>query len=174
MVIIKTKDFTLRPIKISDVKIYFEMMQDPLTKKGFMSVPNTLAETKKEIKGYISGMNAKKSTDEMFAIEVNGEFAGYVHVNKLNQEHFEHRANIGYCLHPKFRGKGLTVKAVKLLSNYVFKKYKLKRLDGWCRTFNKASAKVLERSGFKLEGILRKNKYKNGKYLDDMIWAKVK
>ena len=30
MVIIKTKDFTLRPIKISDVKIYFEMMQDDL------------------------------------------------------------------------------------------------------------------------------------------------
>jgi len=46
----------------------------------------------------------------------------------------------------------------KLLQN---KKYKLKRLEGWCRTFNKPSARVLEKSGFKLEGILRKNKCKN-------------
>lgn len=43
-----------------------------------------------------------------------------------------------------------------------------------CRTFNKASARVLEKSGYKLEGILRKNKFKDGKYLDDMLWAKTK
>ena len=43
-----------------------------------------------------------------------------------------------------------------------------------CRTFNKASARVLEKAGYIHEGTLHKNKLSNGKYLDDMIWAKWK
>lgn len=170
--IIKSKEFILRPITIKDSEAYHEMMKDKATIKGFLSTPNTLDETKKEIKTRLT--NIKKKTEELFVIDVNGEFAGYVTVNKLNQEHFSHKGNLAYCLHPKFRGKGLTVKAVKLLVKHIFKKYKLKRLEAWCRTFNVASQKVLERSGFKLEGILKKNKCKNGKYLDDMVWSIIK
>jgi RimJ/RimL family protein N-acetyltransferase len=43
-----------------------------------------------------------------------------------------------------------------------------------CRTFNKASARVLEKAGYKYEGTIHKNKFLNGKYVDDMIWAKWK
>ena len=92
----------------------------------------------------------------------------------MNQKYAEHKAVIGYCLHPKFRGRGIMARAVKLVTKYAFKKYKLKRISGMCRTFNKSSIKVLERAGYKLEGILRKNKMKDGKYVDDMVWAVVK
>jgi len=33
---------------------------------------------------------------------------------------------------------------------------------------------MLEKSGYKLEGILRKNKLKNGKFRDDMVLAIVR
>jgi len=140
-----------------------------------MSTPKSVAEVRGGIKEAIKEMNKKKKPSfEKFAIEVNGECAGWVNIHDLNQKHQEHRGIIGYCLHKKFRGKGIMSKAVKIITNYAFKKYKLKRLSGLCRTFNKASARTMEKAGYKLEGIMEKNKKKNGKYLDDMIWAVVR
>ena len=42
------------------------------------------------------------------------------------------------------------------------------------RANNKASAKVLEKADYQLEGILRKNKRVDGIYLDDFIYSKIK
>lgn len=173
MTVIKTKEFILRPLKMSDAKMYFESNNNKEAQKGFMSTPKNLAEAKKDIKEYL--LSTKRRTGEVFAIEIDGEYAGNVNIHGLTKDKkYKHTAIIGYCLHPKYRGKGITTKAVKLVTAYAFKKYKLKRISGWCRTFNKASARVLEKAGYKLEGIMRKNKFKDGKYLDDMIWARVK
>jgi len=174
MTIIKTKEFILRPMRMSDAETYLKIRNDPDSKRGFMSSVNTLAEAKKILRDYISEYKKKKPSKEVLAIEVDGEFAGWVDVHDMNQKYLEHIARIGYCLHPKFRGRGIMTRAVKLVINYTFKKYNLKRLEGICRTFNKTSSHVLEKTGFKLEGIMRKNKFKDGKYLDDMVWAIVR
>lgn len=171
---IKSKGFALRPIRRSDAKAYLECHKDKAARRGFITTPKNLNEAKKEVREKISASKKKKPLGETFAIEINGEFAGYVELNRLNIKHHEHQGNIGYCLHKKYRQRGITTKAVKLITAYAFKKYKLKRIDAWCRTFNKASAALLRKAGYKHEGTLRKNKYINGKYLDDMIFAKVK
>jgi ribosomal-protein-alanine N-acetyltransferase len=172
MTIIKTKYFTLRPLKLSDVKPYFESMQDKITKKGFFNVPKNLKEAKKEIANHIK--QNKSKVGATFTIEVNGEYAGYVKIDYENWDKKEHRGRIHYCTHPKFRGKGITTKAANLVTEYGFKKLKLKRIIGTCRTYNKASARILEKIGYKLEGILKKDLKKKKKYLDTMLWAKVK
>jgi ribosomal-protein-alanine N-acetyltransferase len=173
MTIIKAKGFTLRPLTMQDAKPYFESQQDKDAKKGFMSTPATLAEAKKEIRERLAAMRAK--TAETFVIEIDGSYAGFVDLHDLTEDpKHAHKAIIGYCTHPAYRGRGLTTRAVKLVTAYAFKKYHLRRLSGWCRTFNKASARVLEKAGYTLEGVMRKNKYKDGKYLDDMVWAKVR
>ena len=159
---------------MSDARDFLNMYNDKLARKGFMILPKTMRETRKGLRKNVSAMKKKRPTGETFVIEVNGEFAGFVEIHNLNEKYHEHQGTIGYCLVKKFREKGITTEAVKLITNYAFKKYKLKRIDGWCRTFNKASARVLEKAGYQLEGILRKNKFRNGKYLDDMVWAKVK
>lgn len=116
----------------------------------------------------------KKPTSEEFIIDIKGEVAGYISIHDLNKPHNEHAAIISYATHPKFRGKGFMTKTVKLITIYAFKKYKLKRISAGCRTFNKGSARVLEKAGYTLEGIHRKEACKNGKYLDNMHWAKIK
>ncbi len=171
---LKSKEFILRHFRMSDAKGYFECQQDEMTKKGFMTTPASLAEAEKSVREKLVEYKKRKPHVESFVIDVNGEFAGFIDICDLYEKYFEHRAKLSYCIHPKFRNKGLATKAVKVVTPYAFKKYKLKRIWAWCRTFNKASARVLEKAGYKLEGILRKNKFRNGKYLDDMIWAKIK
>jgi RimJ/RimL family protein N-acetyltransferase len=166
-IILEGKGFVLRSITLNDAQAYLECQQDKESKINFTICPKNLNESKKEIKNGI-----KKGI--VFAIVVNGEFAGFIHLELNNKPRYKHSAIIGYGIHKDFRGRGLATKAVKLLTDYGFKKLKLKRISGYCRTFNKASARVLEKCGYQLEGILRKNKFKNGKYLDDMVWARVK
>ena len=167
MPILKHKRFTLRPMKPSDAQAYLEVHNDSEAKKNFMSVPKNIIEAKKELKHDIkNGLN--------FAIVFENNVAGFVHLELNKKPRYKHSAIIGYGIIKKYRGKGLTTAAVKMVTDYGFKKLKLRRISGMCRTFNKASARVLEKAGYKLEGILRKNKFKNRKYLDDMLWAKVK
>jgi RimJ/RimL family protein N-acetyltransferase len=173
MTIIKGKGFILRPLKVSDAKEFLESNLDKESKKGFMTTPKNLSEAKKELKECV--LSAKQRNSEGLAIIVDGKYAGNISIHGLSKdENSKHIAKIGYCIHPNFRGRGLATKVLKVTTDYAFKKYNLKRLVGVCRTFNKASARVLEKAGYKLEGIMRKNKFKDGKYLDDMVWAKVK
>jgi len=171
---IKGEGFILRPLKLSDAQKYFECETDKKSMKNFMTTSISLNLIKTMIRKEIISLKKKKPKEETFVIDVGGDFAGYVVVHDLNQKFAEYKAIISYCMHPEFRGKGIMTKAVKLVTKYAFKKYKLKRLVGRVRTFNKASARVLEKAGYKLEGIHRKEVRKNGKYLDNMYWAKVK
>lgn len=164
----KNPEFILRPLTIQDAQGYLECHKDKEAQKNFMSVPKDIKEARAEIKHDTGSNNLS------WAIEVKGLFAGFIHLELNDKSRYKHSAIIGYGIHPKFRGMGLATKATKLITNYGFKKLKLMRISGMCRTFNKASARVLEKSGYKLEGILRKNKFKDGKYLDDMLWAKVR
>ncbi len=171
---IRGNGFILRHIKISDLQGYYECFQGKNIKEALLKIPKNLEEAKKELKERLADLGKKKPFGETFAIEVHGEFAGYVDLHHLNLEHHEHKGEVGYAVHPKFRGKGLASKAVKLITKYAFKKYKLKRISAMGRANNKASARVLEKAGYQLEGILRKNKCVDGVYLDDFIYAKIK
>lgn len=170
----KSPKFEIRHIQMSDLKGYWECINNSQTRKGFLSTPKSLAEAKKKLREYIHNRRKIPIESEFFAIVYQNQFAGFISLKDLNKKYLLHKCTIGYCIHPKFRGKGIATAAVKIITKYGFKKYKLKRIEGYCRTFNKASARVLEKVGYKLEGILRKNKFKDGEYLDDMVWAKVK
>lgn len=174
--IIKSKNpkFELRHIKMSDLQAYFECFQGKNILESLLRLPKNLAEAREKLNEKISEYTKKKPSGETFAIIIKNVFAGYIELSHLNENHAEHKCEIGYCIHPNFRGKGLATKATTLLTQYAFKKYKLKRISAMGRLKNKASARVLEKAGYKLEGVLRKNKYVNGKYLDDFIYAKIK
>jgi [ribosomal protein S5]-alanine N-acetyltransferase len=164
MVTIKTKDFILRPMTLKDAQGYLENHEDREARRNFMSVPKNLKETRKEIK------EGLKKSLLFLAIEVGDEFVGFISLKA--DRNGKYSAVISYGINKKFRNKGLATKAVKKVTDYGLRKLKLKRISGTCRTFNKASAQVMEKSGYKLEGILRKNKFKDGKYFDDMVWAR--
>lgn len=171
---IKGNGFVLRHIKMSDAQGYFECVGNKKLKEFLLRMPKNLMEAKKEIRKFVADSKKKKPFGEAFVIEVDGEFAGEISIHHLNVEHHEHKGEIGYSVHPKFQNRGLATKAVKLLTKYSFKKYKLKRISAWGRVKNKASARVLEKAGYKFEGVLRKNKCIGGKYLDDFVYAKIR
>ena len=71
----------------------------------------------------------------------------------------------------RFSGKGLMTKAIAKVLKTAPKKLGLIRVFAPILPHNKASARVLEKNGFELEGVSRKYYPKNGKYVNAHCYA---
>ncbi len=67
--------------------------------------------------------------------------------------------------------KGYTTEALQLVVDFAFRELKLHRIEAGAMLDNLASIRVLEKVGFKKEGIAKENIRINGKWTDHQIVA---
>lgn len=81
---------------------------------------------------------------------------------------------IGYAIGKPQWGKGIASEALQAVVNYAFETEDLHRLQA--RTFpeNAGSQKVLQKTGFRLEGRQREIGYHREKRHDELLWALLK
>ena len=78
---------------------------------------------------------------------------------------------IGYSIDERETGRGIGTEAVRLVTNFSFDKVALHRVEAYVSPRNSGSLKVLEKSGYFQEGLLRKLLYINGVWEDHYIYA---
>ena len=83
-------------------------------------------------------------------------------------------AEMGYYIAEPFWGKGLGTCAIKQTCQYVFSNTDILRIFAEPFSYNIASCRILEKSGFKDEGTLRSNAVKNGQILDMKMYSLLK
>ena len=152
MQILKTQRLTLRPFKITDAVDMFEYASsDQVGPNAGWKPHDSITDSEKIIAEFIA-------KEEVWAIEclennkVIGSFGLHtdVHRPKINSK------AVGYVLHPDYHNQGYMQEALKGVIDYAFNELQVELLVGYVFDFNKASKKVLESCGFKLEGTLRK------------------
>jgi [ribosomal protein S5]-alanine N-acetyltransferase len=82
-------------------------------------------------------------------------------------------AEIGYWLGESFWGRGIVTESVKAVTEYAIKTHNLRRVFAVPYETNQASFRVLEKSGYTLEGRMRKSALKDGKVIDQLLYAYV-
>jgi RimJ/RimL family protein N-acetyltransferase len=106
-----------------------------------------------------------------FAIEVAGGVAGgigYV----LHDDVERVGAEIGYWLGHGFWGRGIATRALRLVTHHAFSTHpELRRLYALPYSANPASARVLEKTGYLREGVLRQSAIKDGVVHDQFMYA---
>jgi RimJ/RimL family protein N-acetyltransferase len=95
-------------------------------------------------------------------------FAAYVHLELERQQ-----GEIGYVLAPAARGRGAATRAVSLLTGWGFDELGLHRIELRIDPANEASARVAERSGYRLEGVHRST-YFEGLRSDVAVWSRLR
>ncbi len=172
MPIIKSKNFILRPFKKSDAKSLTENINNKKIYRNTARIPYpyTLKHANKWLEKTIKENRKKKPAKINFAIDINGEVIGSINFNKIEG----HRAELNYWLAEKYWNRGIMTKAIKLMTVFGFNRKGLKRIYARVYSFNKASHRVLEKSGYKLEGILKKEGKKDNKFIDAYLFARVK
>ena len=107
---------------------------------------------------------------QIFVIEYEGELVGAIGVHP-QKDIMAKNAELGYWVAEPFWGKGIATESIRQIVIYAFKTFDINRI--FARPFgsNKASQKVLEKSGFQLEARFDKTIFKNGVYQDELIYA---
>jgi [ribosomal protein S5]-alanine N-acetyltransferase len=116
---------------------------------------------------------AETTPETNFAIAVDGEAVGGVGIT-LNGDVFRRSAEIGYWLGKRFWGRGIATAVVQAMTDWAFAHFDLCRLDAGVFEWNSASARVLERAGYVLEGRLHKSVTKDGRTIDQFLYAVVR
>jgi RimJ/RimL family protein N-acetyltransferase len=78
---------------------------------------------------------------------------------------------IGYSLIPSERGKGYCSEAAKIVVDYIFLSKSIPRIQSLTDVRNVASQKVLEKTGFKKEGVVRKSIFTRGEWRDLLLYS---
>jgi ribosomal-protein-alanine N-acetyltransferase len=105
-----------------------------------------------------------------FAITVDGEFAGQVMVGNVVRDPLW-SAYVGYWVGSHAVLGGVTTAAVALVLDHCFGPVGLHRIEATVRPENIASRRVLEKLGFREEGLFRRYLNVDGAWRDHLCYA---
>lgn len=97
----------------------------------------------------------------------DGVFLGWITLNRWNPDF--RSASLGYCLAEAAWGHGYATEAARALLDWAFGALDLNRVQAEVDTRNPASARVLEKLGFVLEGTLREDCVVGGVVSDSWV-----
>ena len=108
-----------------------------------------------------------------FAITEYGAAVGSIQLSRQGNIH-SRTAELGYYVVRRCWGKGIGSEALRLACRFAFEQTDLVRIYAEPFVENAASRRAIEKNGFALEGIMRKNAVKNGRVRDMCMYALVK
>jgi len=108
-----------------------------------------------------------------FAIAVDLRFAGVIGFDPLPDVH-RMGANVGYWLGEPYWGRGIATAALRTITTYAFATFPLERLQAEVFAWNIASARVLEKAGYALEGRTRRSIVKAARISDGLLYARLR
>jgi [ribosomal protein S5]-alanine N-acetyltransferase len=76
-----------------------------------------------------------------------------------------------YSIHQKDWNRGYATEAVRAIARFGFEEVGLHRITAGCDVDNDASRRVLEKAGFRFEGRLRKDRMRQGRWTDGLLFA---
>jgi [ribosomal protein S5]-alanine N-acetyltransferase len=130
--------------------------------------PYTAADADEWIK-----LAASQTRPTSFAIVVAGEAVGGTGI-ELGTDIFRRSAEIGYWLGEPFWGRGIATEVLRAMTEYAFAHFDICRLEAGVFDWNPASARVLEKAGYTLEGRARLGVIKDGRLGDRLLYALVR
>jgi RimJ/RimL family protein N-acetyltransferase len=162
----------LRPLREQDLAIMASLADNPKIWNNLLDVfphPYGLADAH----AFFDRLEVSLGPLRTFAITVELRFAGVIGFDPLPDVH-RMGANIGYWLGEPYWGRGIATAALRTLTAYAFATFPLERLQAEVFAWNLASARVLEKSGYTLEGRTRRSIVKGARVSDGLLYARLR
>lgn len=161
----------IRPLAFSDQDAIVTAGNDDDMQKWFpLPYPYTGENAKWFIQELAHGRK-NDGTGLISAIEYEGKFAGAIDIKRADWRALS--CEISYWTSPWARDKGVSTKALVLLSDWVIRDVGFQRLEVRIAPGNLASQRVAEKVGYIREGIARNAGFTNNGRLDLIIYSKI-
>jgi ribosomal-protein-alanine N-acetyltransferase len=169
--VIELGNIKLRDLMLSDKHDYYEMMSDPEVVK-FLSdedVPTSVSAAEDEIKFWGGLFYRKQSVFWAVADANTNQMIGTVGYNSWNIHNC--RAEISYDLKRQYWRKGIMSKVVTNAIIFGFSQMGLNRIEARTMIGNDASQGLLNKIGFKKEGIQRNYRVIRNEPIDVCLYS---
>lgn len=113
---------------------------------------------------------ARAGTTLPFAVTYGGRFVGQVTAGNVWRGSLN-SCFLGYWIDGRYAGRGITPTAVALLTDHCFTALRLHRVEANVRPENLASRRVVEKLGFRAEGLRERYLHIDGAYRDHLCYA---
>ena len=163
---------SIRPIRLRDAR---QLERELLENRSWLrkwEATNPHGAMSFDVRSSIRSLqaNARAGLGLPFAVEYDGEFAGQLNVSSMTYGSLS-SATIGYWVSERFAGLNVTPTAVALASDYCYLQVGLHRIEICIRPENGPSLRVVEKLGFRYEGLRRRYIHINGDWRDHFCFA---
>ncbi len=170
--VLNSKRLCLREITEADIPAIFAIFgNDTVTKYYNCDTLKEEKEAEEFVDWYATIFEQKRGIRWGITLKPNSKVIGTCGFNFFNPNG---RANLGYDLNEDYWGQGIITEAVKMTMSYGFRTLQINRIEADVMLENAASIKVLDKVGFKREGIMREYGYWKGKYHDLYLYSLLK
>ena len=167
--VLEGEGYRLRPIRDDDAQRIQEGSADPESQRwlGQLPAPYTLDDAR----DYIEMRRELAATGKCvtWAIADPGDDRLLGTILWFNWTP-EVECEIGYWTHPEARGRRLTTRAVRQVTDHVFDTLRVQRVTAFAAADNTASRRVIERAGFRLYGIERYGAWVRDDHVDMALY----
>jgi len=165
-------NLSLRPWRESDFERIAELANNPKIARNLTDM-FPFPYTRDDAETYYKSFTETGNGDIVRAICLDDMLIGSIGLHPKKDIH-RHEMEIGYWLGEPYWGKGIVSWAIGQMIPIGFSQTDVIRLYAEVMAYNLASARVLEKSGFKLEGRLELGIVKDGVYCDALRYGLVK
>lgn len=160
----------LRAYRDDDIDALYAVYSDPGVMRYWSFPPWTARE---QAEAYLARARAESIGDGLlawaFALQHDDALVGTVTLYGVDRA--QARANIGYALGAAHWGRGYAQEALRLALAHAFDALQLRRIEADADPRNAASCRLLERLGFRREGLLRERWLVDGELQDSAIYG---
>lgn len=167
---IETERLVLREVTKDDADSLLAYLSDEQVTRHMGLAPFVSAEDAlDEIEWYQSIFD--NGTGMRWGITLKGQDRVIGSCGFLNLSQKHHRAEIGFELSREHWGKGIAGEALQAVIAHGFSQLNLNRIEALIEPANSPSQKLVEKTGFLREGLLRDYEYTQGKYDDLYMYS---
>lgn len=168
--LIETERLVLREVTNEDADSLLSYLSDEEVTKHMGLPPFTSTQDALDEIGWYQSI-FENGTGMRWGITVKGEDRVIGSCGFLNLSQKHHRAEIGFELSREYWGKGIAGEALHAVAAYGFKLLGLNRIEALIEPANSPSQKLVEKTGFLREGLLRDYEYTQGKFDDLYMYS---
>ena len=168
--VLETENLVLRPIGPEDARDLLAIFGDPRVMRYWSSPAfEGLEDARRLIEEIAWGLEDCDLLECGVTVRGRDRVVGTCTLHRIDREH--KRAEIGYSLAREAWGRGLMTEALSALIRHAFRDLDLHRLEADVDPRNDPSIRLLERLGFRREGLLRERYRVNGEVQDSLMFG---
>jgi len=166
----ETERLLLRPLTLDDAPRIERLAGDKLVAASTLNMPYPYEREMAEdfVHATRTDLNKRHGFVLCIADKTTNDLLGCI---GLTPAYRHDAAELGYWMGVPYWGKGYTTEAARRMIQFGFEEVKLNRVFALCFSDNPASARVLEKSGMKHEGVLRQHLKKWDEYKDAVYYG---